>query len=223
MPQKDPTPHATWLESLPWSHWFTLTFKYPPSPQAAMQCWGRYTIKGRSDPGFAWFVAAENGRGGRAHLHGLGLFRHPGDAMFLNQFWRGAYGFSQVRPFTDRRGAGAYVAKYVTKEDAIWDIGGRLPLAANLDRSGRFRCLPALHSGSSKAYTHGHREREERHQSFSLRSEALQNSWKCKKDGMLEIEEVSPSGQLTRRQVNMFRMRTVTCGPSTSEIHASGL
>ena len=221
-----PTTFTGWIESILWTHYFTLTFKYPPSPEQAMRLWGRYLSRGCTDPRASWFVATDRGQiGGRIHLHGLACYGSHVDAAFLNSWWRGNYGIANVRTFKSGGGAGRYVAKYIWKdgEGALWDIGGHLPVIGNLNPWGGFRNLLPLSSGYSTHYECGHTSADERSPSLSQRSEPLHVRGSYKDAGTLEIEEVSRSGLLTRRIVNTCQTKMVTCGPSTWEIHATGL
>lgn len=136
------------LGGYPWSHFLTLTFK--PLARSGNKgdtlTWGRYTRRdtaaGVSDayamrawrsylgavqraaaaPLF-WFYGIEHGeQRGRLHVHALtgNTERLPVNAM--RQEWRN--GFTRILSYDPARGAAHYVAKYVTKQLAEWDISG---------------------------------------------------------------------------------------------------
>ena len=204
---------SSWVESLPWSNYFTLTFEYPPTPQQAHRLWGRYLKRGNTDRDLSWFICSERGDlGGRVHLHGLSLFSDPIHASGLNGWWRSRYGIADVRPFRDGGGAGRYCSKYITIEGSQWDIGGKIPVYANLDKLGNFQDWPDLSNGCSIDSQNGQKTSSTGHQSLFPPVLVRENKPKCAHDMIEVIELDSPTGLRTRKIVDTCRTKPVSAG-----------
>jgi hypothetical protein len=120
---------GSWLDSFPWDWWSTLTFAEPYSPEAATRAFHRWNRRLARPPEALggpprYFVAHEIGGLGRLHLHALLGGLAPGsrrDQAWSDWFTR--HGRAQILPFDPGLGATHYVAKYVTKSLAYYDIG----------------------------------------------------------------------------------------------------
>lgn len=136
---------GSWLGSYPWDSWGTLTFAAGEfSSDAASRAWGRFAAQ--LPPLATWFVGHEVGARGRLHLHCLlGVLGRAKDENHLDlwQWWFKRYGRAHLAGYNEKRGAAAYVAKYVTKELAHYDL-----------ELGGFTCLSQIvprqrHAGGS--------------------------------------------------------------------------
>lgn len=119
------------LEGYPWSHFHTLTFARASGEDYARREWQRYLRELGLSAGapLQWFYGIEHGeRFGRVHVHALtgNTERLPRELM--QDTWRA--GFSRILDYQPGKGASHYVAKYVTKELAEWDISD--PAAASI-------------------------------------------------------------------------------------------
>lgn len=138
-----------WLQGHQWSHWATLTFRPPrpreglgkarpyghkrvivgPSEQFAHEAFADFIrrLDNPRVPTVAWFRGDEFGRAGRRHMHALlggrleGLPEGSGEQWITEQ-WR--HGWAKVDRYDPERGAGHYVAKYVTKDMGDYALGG---------------------------------------------------------------------------------------------------
>jgi hypothetical protein len=73
-------------------------------------------------------------QGGRFHLHALiGNVAHL-RRMFWMDYWDKLAGHARILPFSSRRGAAFYVAKYVCKQLGEWELGGDLSSFRNNQR-----------------------------------------------------------------------------------------
>ncbi len=135
------------LGHYPWAHFLTLTFRPPRSrtDSGEPKPWGRYTP--RENPSqpvslpyalrqwtsflhrleldsrarLFWFYGVEYGeRLGRLHLHALTGNTERIPPMVMQQHWQA--GWCRPLVYDPRQGAAGYVAKYVTKDLADWDI-----------------------------------------------------------------------------------------------------
>jgi hypothetical protein len=129
-----------WLGNLaPWDVFSTWTFSRPVNVNGAMY-WGRRHIrwlqKAAGQPVHA-FVGAETGsRGGLIHLHALvgnvghlktycGSLRPPGawgQKCCMLHAWPA--GYARVLPYDPQQGAAFYVANYISKQLAEWELFG---------------------------------------------------------------------------------------------------
>lgn len=136
--------YAEWLESFQWDHWMTLTFgpylppespglgppKPPPPrpgppPDFGHRAFDRYMndLRRRVRAPLWWFRGDEFGaQGGRLHLHALVGGTDGLSLETLRNAWRP--GFSFIKPYDPALGATHYVAKYVVKDLADYDISG---------------------------------------------------------------------------------------------------
>lgn len=135
---------GTWLGELaPWDAFATWTFSRIVTAHGAM-FWAKRHIewlqKAAEQPVYG-FVAAEKGKaGGLIHLHALlGNVKHMqfycGQKVILPDFKQKCClvhawpcGYARVFPYDPALGATHYVAKYIAKDLAEWEIFG-LPLA----------------------------------------------------------------------------------------------
>jgi hypothetical protein len=70
-----------------------------------------------------WFYGIEHGeQRGRLHVHALTGNTERLPVAMMRQEWRN--GFTRILSYDPSRGAAHYVAKYVTKQLAEWDISG---------------------------------------------------------------------------------------------------
>lgn len=109
-----------------WQAWGTFTFRDPGySNAAATRSWDRFTswLRREGSPGVGFFVGHEVGARGRLHLHALlGGLAPQTRRSALWAWWFERYGRAQLLPYDPARGAAHYVAKYVTKDFAHYDI-----------------------------------------------------------------------------------------------------
>lgn len=221
--------YAEWLswKHWNWSHWWTGTFgNWVPSEQAAIRCWRR--AAGRLPEGAAWFCCVERGDlFGRTHLHALVSTTDP---WALEEFWRDVYGLTWLRDYRIAGGAVTYAAKYCTKEMTLWDLRHPHVSEATLQReTGSLPPSPAAASfirggancSSSSSITR--RNRESLPRVLSRREGLTQSNWPCGSVGIEVIEKDSPTVLRTPRDLRTFLTKTVSVGPSTSGIHASGV
>lgn len=81
--------------------------------------------------GLGWFRGDEFGqRGGRLHFHALLSGTEGLTSKTLATAWRD--GWSLVEPYDVSLGAAYYLAKYVTKSLAGYDLGGRFRAAGEV-------------------------------------------------------------------------------------------
>lgn len=124
---------GSFLEGYQWAHFHTLTFRRESGEEYARREWKRYLRLLTLEAGvpLQWFYGIEHGeRFGRVHIHALtgNTERLPRDVMA--EQWRA--GHSRIVPYEPGRGASHYIAKYVTKEMAEWDISGALRASSSL-------------------------------------------------------------------------------------------
>ncbi len=138
-----------WLSSFHWDHFATLTFADPRSEASARKAFLRFVgqLRGLTHGGsVGYFCGYEYGTFGRLHLHslmrtstpqpdlGVGGVPHPSAALPCELVWKTwfeTYGRATVARYDPRRGAAGYVAKYVTKRLAYYDIDNMVPEAPN--------------------------------------------------------------------------------------------
>lgn len=133
---------ATWLQTWPWTWFFTVTYRNPAHyPRVAInrikairmdwlgcESCNRYCSVGGAK-GWRAFVAAEPFSAGDYHAHGLIAHPcvHPGESSAL--FWEmhRRFGRSRVETARDTAAVATYCAKYITKNVADWDLLGDWP------------------------------------------------------------------------------------------------
>lgn len=125
-----PQAYGDWLSDFSWDAWLTLTFKQARgSSEAAWRAWDWYLRKQAKDlhnrP--SWFAGLEIGRLGRLHIHALQTVEPSsqlGDGYVkgLSALW--ALGYDRIESYDPERGAGHYLAKYVSKGLADYRVGG---------------------------------------------------------------------------------------------------
>lgn len=117
---------ATWLQRQPWDTFATLTYgKYDPSPAAARRHVERFLQL--APVKLAWWVTEHGEKFGRVHNHALIAWRStllgPEEASdYWNAWWRDRNGIAQLDAYDPERGAAGYLASYVTKKVADYDI-----------------------------------------------------------------------------------------------------
>ena len=127
--------YGEWLSLYEWDWWTTLTFAQERrSNGAAFRALNRW-IRGIDldlwrQPHTApyWFAATEMGaQTGRLHLHTL--LGNVGNLArsFAWKQWFKQYGRASILPYDPRRGAGYYIAKYVSKDLSDYEVGGAWP------------------------------------------------------------------------------------------------
>ncbi len=124
--------YSDWLDKIPWDFWCTLTFRYDPTPRAALRAFHTWLDQSefwyRSD--YYGFVVTEDGRlNGRTHLHALmGTLGHL--EAYRKELWREwhqRFGRARLEPYDKGKGASGYIAKYITKELGEWEVIGSWP------------------------------------------------------------------------------------------------
>jgi hypothetical protein len=134
---------GTWLGDLaPWDAYATWTFSRIVSAHGAM-FWAKQHIawlqRAAEVPVYGFVAAERGGSGGLVHLHALlGNVKHMqffcGEKPTLRDFKQKCClvhawpcGYARVFPYDPTLGAKHYVAKYISKDLAEWDLFG-LPL-----------------------------------------------------------------------------------------------
>lgn len=135
---------GNWLGELaPWDAFVTWTFGRIVTANGAM-FWGKRHLKwlekAAEQPVYGFVAAEKGGNGGLIHLHGLlGNVKHMnfycGNRLATGQFGNKCClthawpcGYARVFPYNPKLGAKHYVAKYITKDLAEWELFG-LPIA----------------------------------------------------------------------------------------------
>lgn len=124
---------GNWLGQVNWSHFCTLTFRYPHGQEAALakfRHWIRQ-VEQRAQQPLGWFQVLERGAAaGLWHLHVLlwGTTHVPNEGLM--EAW--SYGRAHASMYDSRRGASYYVTKEVGTDVVDYDI--------------EFRHLPSLSS-----------------------------------------------------------------------------
>lgn len=112
-----------WLESLPWGHFVTLTFKYDTSSDAAVREFNRWVrrLEQRAQGPLGYFRVIEEGIGGLHHLHVLIGGTQSIGVSSVKASWPN--GMSEVVVYKPHGGA----ARYVSKSLETGDYDLRLP------------------------------------------------------------------------------------------------
>lgn len=128
-----------WGEHLgryPWDHFLTLTFRRESIPDFARRAWLSYVRRVEQLAGMplVWFYGTEYGSLGRLHLHALTLNTGQVSIAQLHREWFQSAplprGLTKIAVYSPLLGAAHYVAKYVTKDLADYDVSDRLGEAA---------------------------------------------------------------------------------------------
>lgn len=139
-----------WGEHLgryPWDHFLTLTFRRESIPDFARRSWLSYTRRVEQLAGMplTWFYGTEYGALGRLHLHALTLNTGQLSIAQLHREWfqppPQSRGLTKIAVYSPLLGAAHYVAKYVTKDLADYDVSDRLE-GATAARGRQFRPAP---------------------------------------------------------------------------------
>jgi hypothetical protein len=130
------------LSQFSWDWFATLTFRDEVKSFTAHRRFERFVRDVERAAGLPiyWFRVDEIGsRLGRFHLHAL--FGNVGHLrrMYWMDKWSERVGYARIFPFTDRRGAAYYCAKYVTKQDGDWE------LSSNITAFQQYQPVLALH------------------------------------------------------------------------------
>lgn len=105
-----------------WSHFGTLTFRYPVSRDSAMRqfmYWLARITKNDAER-IGWFVAVEQPSEGLAHIHFLLYVGRGTSCRTLKEEWRS--GYAQVARYDSRRAAAYYVSKGVGRSGTEYDF-----------------------------------------------------------------------------------------------------
>jgi hypothetical protein len=134
---------GTWLGQLaPWDAFATWTFSRIVTPFGAMQQAAKHLTwmeKAAGQPVYGFYSAERGKNGGLIHIHALlGNVKHMAihcgqklaagvwqQKCCLTHAWH--CGYARVFPYNPALGAKHYVAKYILKEAAEWDLFG-LPM-----------------------------------------------------------------------------------------------
>lgn len=122
---------GSFLERYRWAHFHTLTFRQDSGEEYARREWWRYErrVAAAANVPIHWFYGIEHGAiGGRVHVHALTGNTERLPRTLMAEEWRS--GFSRILDYEPNKGASHYVAKYVTKELAEWDISGDVESAS---------------------------------------------------------------------------------------------
>ena len=119
---------ASWgdfLSQFSWDWFVTLTFRDEVQSFRAHRLFGYLMRDLEAAAGIPifWFRVDEIGEhGGRFHMHALiGNVAHLRRLDWMD-IWERRAGYARILPFDNLRGAAYYVAKYITKQLADWDL-----------------------------------------------------------------------------------------------------
>jgi len=115
---------GTWLQEWEWTHFYTVTYRWPRQPHLAENCIQQVTKVLRDTCGVRrFFLGTELHLSRTLHLHGL-LYLPGKHAAFLGaHIFRESlrrWGRSEVLPVRNGEAVTNYVSKYVTKELTAW-------------------------------------------------------------------------------------------------------
>lgn len=117
------------LSQFSWDWFLTLTFRDWVVSFRAHRLFGYFVRDLENAAGIPifWFRADEIGpHGGRFHIHALiGNVAHMRRMTWVDR-WDRLAGYARILPFTAKRGAAYYCAKYVTKQSGDWEISDNL-------------------------------------------------------------------------------------------------
>lgn len=116
--------YETWLQERHWDYFGTFTTRYPITLKSARRLMDKLAGRLNTAGPVTMFWAAERFelRDGY-HLHALVESPVPKDAIW--RFWFKRYGRADVQDYDPKLGGAGYVAKYVTKKIADFDIESR--------------------------------------------------------------------------------------------------
>lgn len=119
-PKQLATEFGDWLGQWNWTHFATLTFRYPASEASGRAQFLRWIrrLQQRSGGPVGWFYAFERGLGGSLHLHALVEAHLPPKAVQAT--WSG--GRAEVVPYDRDRGARYYIAKDIWASGLEYDF-----------------------------------------------------------------------------------------------------
>lgn len=121
---------GSYLGAVPWAHFATLTFRIESSPDYAVREFKRCVRRIEKEAGRPsyWFYGSEYGsRLGRLHMHALIGNTDRLSHGQLTEAWQS--GFSKWLDYDPAKSASYYVAKYITKDLADYDISANFPAA----------------------------------------------------------------------------------------------
>jgi hypothetical protein len=117
------------LSQFSWDWFVTLTFRDWVVSFRAHRVFGYFVRDLENAAGIPifWFRADEIGpHGGRFHIHALiGNVAHMRRMTWVDR-WDRLAGYARILPFTAKRGAAYYCAKYVTKQSGDWELSENL-------------------------------------------------------------------------------------------------
>lgn len=104
-----------WIQGRPWQYFLTITYRTPRKMDAFYREAHRIesVLKGQSG-----FLAPEEHRTGRLHIHGLFNTYKPTSVPTSAYYWEllfRRFGRAEVKPIREIGGAIGYTTKYVTK------------------------------------------------------------------------------------------------------------
>jgi len=117
------------LSQFSWDWFLTLTFRDWVVSFRAHRLFGYFVrdLERAARIPIFWFRADEIGpHGGRFHIHALiGNVAHMRRMKWVDR-WDRLAGHARILPFTSKRGAAYYCAKYVTKKSGDWELSENL-------------------------------------------------------------------------------------------------
>lgn len=132
------------LGRYPWDHFLTLTFRRESIADFARRSWLAYVrrLEKLAAMPLVWFYGTEYGALGRLHIHALTLNTGQLSITQLHREWYqpapSSRGMTRIAVYSPLLGAAHYVAKYVTKDLADYDVSDRLR-EATAARGRQFR------------------------------------------------------------------------------------
>ena len=128
--QQIKTAWGDFLGEQPWAHFATLTFRIESSPDYAVREFKRFVrrVEKEAERPTYWFYGSEYGsRLGRLHMHALLGNSDRLSKGQLTEAW--SSGFSKFIDYDPAKGASYYVAKYIVKDLADYDVSPNFPAA----------------------------------------------------------------------------------------------
>lgn len=123
---------AAWgvfLQQFIWEHFATLTFRFPPSVDAAVReflVWIRRLSKYAQRP-IPWFYALERGGSGWRHFHVLMAGTASLTIENMCEVWWTAAGISRIEDYDPALGAAWYVTKDISGHCEDYAVSRRMP------------------------------------------------------------------------------------------------
>ena len=115
---------GVWLQRWPWSHFYTVTFRWARQPHTAESTITEVTNVLRGPLGLRnFFLGTELHLNRTVHVHGLLDIRGRHSAFVVADIFDESlrrWGRSEVSPVQSREAVATYVSKYVTKRLTAW-------------------------------------------------------------------------------------------------------